>query len=446
VTNLIERDQAVLWHPYTQHQLPPLPLAISRAEGAYLFDEEGKAYLDLISSWWITVHGHAHPKIAEAIYKQALKLDQIIFAGFTHEPAVRLGEKLLQLLPTGFSKVFYSDNGAAAIEVALKMAYQYWRNRAQPERRRILAFAKGYHGDTLGCMSVGQSSMIFEQFKDLCFKVDIAPFPSTWINDQEVEFKERQALEWIEGYFLQHPAEVAALIIEPLVQATAGMRFCRPEFLRALERLAREHQVLVIYDEVMTGFSRTGATFACQKAKTKPDLICLAKSLTGGFLPLSATVCDQEMYQAFLGDDFNSALAHGHTYAGNPLGCAAALATLELLEAPATQLQIQLLEQTHQEMLPLVAALPGVSQIRYCGTIAAFRAIDQAAFGSALSHRWRDSFQAAGLILRPIGDTVYLMPPYCLSQAELVAAYEKMARIIQQLNMDKTSEHCHAFS
>jgi adenosylmethionine-8-amino-7-oxononanoate aminotransferase len=234
MTTLFERDQKTIWHPFTQHKTSPLPLPIARGEGAYLFDTAGKSYLDLISSWWVTIHGHAQPAIAKAIYEQALKLEQVIFAGFTHEPAVVLAEKLLALLPSGFSKVFYSDNGSTSVEVALKMAYQFWRNQGQP-RQRFLAFSGGYHGDTFGAMSVGQSSKYYQAFSELLFAVDFAPFPATWHGDELCAEKEKEALRWIEAYLSQYGHETAAIILEPLIQAANGMPMCRPELLRALE-------------------------------------------------------------------------------------------------------------------------------------------------------------------------------------------------------------------
>lgn len=430
---LSQRDQAAVWHPFTQHQMSSLPLAIKRGQGAYLFDQQGKAYLDLISSWWVNIHGHAHPLIAKAIYEQALRLEHVIFAGFTHEPAVVLAEKLLNLLPAGFSKVFYSDNGSTSVEVAIKMAYQYWHNQGEGQRQRFLAFSGGYHGDTFGAMAMGRSSQFFEHFSDLLFSVDHAPYPATWTGDEQIAEKENQALLWIEGYLQQYHRELAAIIIEPLIQAASGMRVCRSEFLLALEKLARSYNILIIYDEVMTGFGRSAANFACEKAGTHPDIICLAKGLTGGFLPLAVTVCQEHIYQAFLHESINHALVHGHSYTANPLGCAAALASLEILEQQATLQQIRSITATHQEMLAVLSALPGVEKTRQCGTMAAFDIAVNTTYGSKLSQAWRNIFLEHGLLIRPLGKVIYLLPPYCISQEDLRKAYMTVIDVVKKL-------------
>lgn len=429
MNTLLERDQVTIWHPFTQHQIAPLPIPITHGKGAYLFDSEGKPYLDLISSWCVNIHGHAHPAIAKAIYEQALKLEQVIFSGFTHEPAVRVAEKLLSLLPAGFTKIFYSDNGSTAVEIALKMAYQYWRNQGE-KRHRFLAFSGGYHGDTFGAMAVGKSSEFYQAFSDLLFDVDFAPYPATWEGDEQVAEKEKAALQWLETYLGRYGQETVAVIIEPLIQVTS-MQVCRPEFLQALQKLAHQYEVLVIYDEVMTGLGRTGATFACEKAKTKPDLICMAKALTGGFLPLAVTACHEKIYQAFLGEEMNQALIHGHSYSGSPLGCAAALVSLELLNSDNTRQQIQMIEAVHQQMLPQLSAMKGIEKIRYCGTMAAFDLAVKASYGSRMSQNWRERFQERGLIIRPLGQSIYLLPPYCIEEADLRRAYQDILEIIE---------------
>ncbi|MHB1947631.1 MAG: adenosylmethionine--8-amino-7-oxononanoate transaminase [Gammaproteobacteria bacterium] len=422
--NLIERDQAAIWHPYTQHQISSPPFAITRGEGAYLFDETGKRYLDLISSWWVNLHGHCHPEIVRAIHNQAQKLEHVIFGGFTHEPAVLLAEALLKLLPDDFSKVFYSDNGSTAVEVALKMAYQYWHNRGESARKRFIAFENGYHGDTFGAMSVGKRQHFFEPFSDLLFDVTLFPYPATWLDDQDVERKEQQILTQMTGYLEEFGLQTAALIIEPLVQGVAGMHTARPQFMRELERLVRSYGVLIIYDEVMTGFGRTGDFFACNKTNTSPDMICLAKGMTGGFLPLAATICKNTIYQAFLGDTFSKALAHGHSFTANPLGCAAALASLELLQKPETVMQISMIEKVHRDTLThLLQDLP-IEKSRYCGTIAAFDVSVNTEYGSDFSVKLREKFAEQGLLIRPLGNSIYLIPPYCITEHELRSAYE----------------------
>lgn len=417
---LRERDQAVIWHPFTQHQIDVEALPIVRGEGAYLFDEHGNKYLDLVSSWLVNVHGHSHPVIAKAIYEQALKLEHVIFAGFTHEPAVALAEKLIQLLPPGFSKAFYTDNGSTAVEVGIKMAYQYWRNLGEPGRKRILAFTGAYHGDTFGAMSLGKSTGFYQPFHDLLFPVDLFPLPTTWMCDRAVEAKEAQVLNQLEEFLEQYGHQTAAIIVEPLIQAVSGMQMCRPEFLRQLEKLMKTYDVLVIYDEVMTGFGRTGELFACLKAGTTPDIICLAKGITGGFLPLAVTLCQERIYEAFLGDNFHRALAHGHSYSGNPIGCAAGLASLELLLQPETQQQINMITAVNTKFL---STLPDTAKARVCGVTAAFQFNIQSGYGTGASRQISKRFLEKGLIVRPLGNLFYILPPYCITESELKQAY-----------------------
>ncbi|OGT45720.1 MAG: adenosylmethionine--8-amino-7-oxononanoate transaminase [Gammaproteobacteria bacterium RIFCSPHIGHO2_12_FULL_41_20] len=430
--SLSKRDSRVIWHPFTQHQIAPLPIPIVRGEGAYLFDIQGKRYLDLISSWWVNLYGHAHPEIARAIYQQAQRLEQVIFAGFTHEPAVELAETLLTILPPKFGKIFYSDNGSTAVEVALKMAYQYWRNQGELQRRRFIAFQGGYHGDTFGAMAVGKSSKFFDHFADCFFSVDFSPYPMTWWDDATIVQKEQAALTWLSDYLSCHASEIAALIIEPLVQGATGMRMCRPQFLQELECLAQRYQLLVIYDEVMTGFGRTGEFFACQKAKTFPDIICLAKGLTGGFLPLAVTVCREFIYQAFLREDFQGALAHSHSFTANPLGCAAGLASMRLLQDNYTSQQLKMIETVHQESLWQLVTRGLIEKPRYCGTIAAFALSQSIDYGSLHSQHWQSRFMEQGLLVRPLGNVIYLMPPYCIREEDLRAAYATIETVIKR--------------
>lgn len=427
---LLERDRAAVWHPYTQHQGSSLQ-AITRGAGAYLFGDQGQRYLDLTCSWWVNLHGHSHPDIAKAIYEQALQLEHVIFSGFTHQPAVQLAEQLLQLLPASLTKIFYSDNGSTAIEVALKMAYQYWRNQGQMQRQRFLAFDGGYHGDTFGAMSVGKKSGFFSQFEDLFFSVDTFAYPTTWINDSQAEEKEQHVLTTLETYLQQHHVEIAALIIEPLVQGASGMRMCTTRFLKQLETLVRSYGILIIYDEVMTGFGRTGADFACQKAQTTPDIICLAKGLTGGFLPLAVTACQEKIYQAFLGDSVGQAFMHGHSYTGNPLGCAAGLASLTLLKDVKTRAQIQIIENIHQEMLSQLLESDSIEKPRYCGTVAAFNLKQAIEYGSKINVQLHKNFLKKGLLLRPLANVFYFMPPYCVTEPELRNAYQIVIQELQ---------------
>jgi adenosylmethionine---8-amino-7-oxononanoate aminotransferase len=426
------RDQALVWHPFTQAQTADLPLAMVRGEGAYLYDEEGHAYLDLISSWWVNLHGHGHPKIAKAIYEQALKLEHIIFAGFTHMPAVALCEALRLHLPASLTRFFFSDNGSTAVEIALKMAYQFWRNKGQEQRYRFLSFEGAYHGDTFGAMAVGKGSGFHDHFQKLFFEVDTIPYPSTWIEDEEVETKEAAALQHLKNLLLTYADSTVALIIEPLIQGSSGMRLCRPQFLRDVIDLVRDHNILIIFDEVMTGFGRTGTLLAAEQVARNPDIICLSKGLTGGFLPLSLTVTQDHIYEAFLGATFDKAFSHGHSYTANPLGCAAALASLEILVSPSTQNQICQIGKIHAERLALLSqSLPNTTSYRQLGTIAAFEVTNATAqYGHISGQLLRQYFMEKGLLLRPLGNVVYLLPPYCISSQDLHRAYDGIEHIL----------------
>ena len=305
-------------------------LKVKRGNGAYLELEDGRRLVDCISSWWVTLHGHAQPEIARAIYEQAQVLEQVIFAGFTHQPAEDLADALLQRLPENLKHIFFSDNGSTAVEVSLKMAFQYWRNRGE-KRSKFMAFEGGYHGDTVGAMSIGRGSPFWNKFEPLLFSIDVVPYPATFEADPSVEEKEQLSLGAIENLLRNNAGDYAAICIEPLVQGAAGMRCCRPEFLQALRKLASKHDVLLIFDEVMTGFGRTGDFFASTKSGVAPDLICLSKGITGGFLPLSVTVCSSEIFERFLSSESDKTFYHGHSYTANPIACAAAVCSWRLL-------------------------------------------------------------------------------------------------------------------
>ena len=431
--DLIARDGCHVWHPFTQEQTAPSVTAIASARGATLYGYDGKTYLDLISSWWVTTHGHAHPKIAQAIAQQARTLEQVLFAGFTHAPAVDLATALVEKLPQGLDRVFFSDNGSTSVEVALKMARQYWFNQGK-ERLRFLAFKGGYHGDTVGAMSAGHSSGFFSPFRSMLFSVDFLPFPATWEGDTEVELREVAALQALDNYLQQHAGECAAFLLEPLVQGAAGMRMCRPVFLKKLAARLKKSAVLLVFDEVMTGFGRTGTLFACEKAQTTPDIICLSKGLTGGFMPMSVTVCSEDIYAAFLGNTFDKAFAHGHSFTANPLGCAAGLASLALFAEENTLEHIAAIETIHQQRLLALAGHPRVLYPRIMGSIAALdiKATD-AGYASRIGLFLRKFFLDRGFLLRPLGNAVYLLPPYCISATELHQAWDCLEAALQQL-------------
>ncbi|MFN8694079.1 MAG: adenosylmethionine--8-amino-7-oxononanoate transaminase [Holosporales bacterium] len=412
--SLSTRDEKSIWHPFTQHHTSAPPLPIARAEGAYLYTQSGERLLDCISSWWTCLHGHCHPDIVAAIAQQAATLDHVLFAGHTHTPAVELAEGLLSAAP-GFGKVFYSDNGSTAVEVALKIALHYWQNIGQPQRTRLAALEHGYHGDTFGAMAAGRGSGFFYSYSAVLPRVDILS-PET---------------PAIEAYFQEHGADVAGFLLEPLVQGAGGMRMYAPSIVDAWCAAARKAGALVLMDEVMTGFGRTGTLFAHQQLSHTPDVLCLSKGITGGMLPLSVTMTTEAVFQAFLGESFSRALAHGHSYTANPIACAAALASLRLFESGAPQRGMATIAATHTRCLPLLcAAVPGLTNPRQTGTIAAVDLPGDAVYGGAQSQAVRLACYKAGLLLRPMGKVLYFMPPYCVTSAELEQAYTTLAEIL----------------
>jgi len=423
-----------IWHPSTQMKSSPPPLKVVKGQGVILELEDGRQILDCISSWWVTIHGHSHPALANALYQQAQQLEHVIFAGFTHEPAEQLARKLLNHLPKSLTRVFFSDNGSTAVEVALKMAYQYWYNQGETQRTSFIGFEGGYHGDTLGAMSVGGSTSWWQTFQPLMFSIDVVPFPATFDRDPNVEAHEVQSLETITRLLKQNPDRYAGIFIEPLVQAAAGMRLCRPQFLQELESLAHSFDVLLIYDEVMTGFGRTGEFFACLKSTTAPDILCLSKGLSGGCLPLAVTLATEDIYRAFYSDDIHKAFLHGHSYTGNPLACATGVASLELLEQNPESFRA--MEHQHRYYLEKwLADHPKVEQLRTCGTIAAMevRTEDQSSYFNAIGPTLRSCFLEEGFLLRPLGNTVYIMPPYCITPNQLESIYQAIRRVLDTL-------------
>lgn len=420
-----------VWFPFTTIEGMPTPLTVVGARGSRIFLQDGRSVIDCISSWWVNLFGHAHPRIADAIHGQALELEHVIFAGFTHEPAERLAAALANMLPDALERVFFSDDGSTSVEVALKMAYQYWANRGE-HRPTFLAFEGAYHGDTFGAMAVGAESAFTGVFGDLLFAVERMPFPDTWIGDETVEEREAAVLDRLRARLAVPERPVAAVIAEPLVQGAGGMRMCRDEFLRQLRAVTEEAGALLILDEVMTGFGRTGARFACERAGVEPDLVCLSKGITGGFLPLAVTVASARVYEAFVSRDAAKTFWHGHSYTANPLGCAAALASLELLVEH--EPVFRGMEAHHRGFLerldPELTARP-----RACGTIAAFdlRTDGPGGYfdgvGDLIKRRTLDK----GLLLRPLGNTIYFMPPYSLTDAERTAMYDGTIELVEEV-------------
>jgi adenosylmethionine-8-amino-7-oxononanoate aminotransferase len=413
--SLSERDQRVIWHPYTQHQHSGLPIPIVRGEAALLFDESGNAYIDAISSWWVNIHGHAHPHIAAAVYRQAQELEHVIFTGFTHEPAVQLAERLLKILPGNFEKMFYSDNGSTAVEVSLKMAIQYWINREQPKKNKILAFRHAYHGDTFGAMSVSGRSLFTEAFGDFLFDVLFIDTP------------DENNLEELNGFIRSHAEEIACFIYEPLLQAAGGMRVYPAAGLNALLKTVHENNILCIADEVLTGFGRTGAFFAGEFLSHPADIICLSKGITGGTMALGATACTAEIFNAFLSENSSRTFFHGHSYTANPIACAAGLASLDLLQKKTCMDQIQVItEKNKLFMKERLSRLESAEVLnpRVIGTVLAFELYNsQHEYASGLGSLIRQEALKQGIFLRPLGNTIYIMPPYCITDAQLEKVY-----------------------
>jgi adenosylmethionine---8-amino-7-oxononanoate aminotransferase len=419
---LVERDRTVIWHPYTQAKLAADPLPIVRGEGAWLFDEAGNGYIDAISNWWVTIHGHAHPYLAGKVAEQARQLEQVIFAGFTHEPAVRLAERLLDILPGNLSKVFYSDNGSTAVEVAVKMAIQFWENKGE-RRRKILALSNSYHGDTFGSMSVSDRGTFTKAFEDYLFEVefvDVGPVSTTL-----------DSSDWVAALRLRS-GSAACFIYEPLVQGAGGMKMYEAEKLNAMLKVCKENGVICIADEVMTGFGRTGKLFASEFIDAKPDIVCLSKGLTGGMMAMGATACTQEIYNAFLSDDRSKTFFHGHSYTANPIACAAANASLDLLLTNECMQNIERITDQHKKFAARLQGFSSVKNIRQCGTIIAFEVETNGAEGylNNISSVIHQKALQRGVLLRPLGNTVYLMPPYCITEEELEKVNECVLKVI----------------
>jgi adenosylmethionine-8-amino-7-oxononanoate aminotransferase len=375
------------------------------AQGAWLSFEDGHRAVDGISSWWVNTHGHAHPKIAEAIAQQARTFDQVILADFSHAPAAQLTEKLQGFWPGGLRRTFFSDNGSTSVEVALKMVLQAQHNWGQAQRRRFVAFTGAYHGDTVGAMSVGERGVFNEPFWSLWFDCTILPYDDA---------------DAFEAYMEEHGDTVAGVIMEPLVQGAAGMVFSSTEFLRRSAEATRRAGALLILDEVMTGWGRTGTMFACEQAAVVPDVIAASKGITGGTLPLGLTACTDVVYAAFLGDTKTEAFLHGHSYTGNPIACAAALAALSLYEEEGTMARIAGMADQYAQARPAFAAIDGVENLRHRGSIFAFElSSEMGGYLDPIGRRVSDRTFPMGLYSRPLGNTLYLMPPYCLTSDEL---------------------------
>lgn len=416
--NWIEKDRELIWHPFTPQKQSPEPIFIESGKGSWLFDEKGNKYLDAISSWWVNLHGHSHPYIAEKLYQQALALEHIIFAGFTHQPAITLADRLLPLLPGDFSRIFYSDNGSTSTEVALKMALQYWWNKgttesedSPPPRRTILAFNNSYHGDTFGAMSVSDRSVFTRPFHDLLFEVCFIDTPTSGNGEELDNLLEKEG------------QRIAAFIYEPVVQGAGGIKLMDPGLLNTVLEKVKARGIICIADEVMTGFGRTGRLFASDYMEQKPDIICLSKGLTGGVMPLGVTACTKKIYEAYLSDDRKKTFFHGHSFTANPLACTAAIASLELLLEPAAREGIDsickmnlVFEERLKEKYQSRAV---IKNTRVSGTILAFEInTGEDVYLNEISRIVTAKALEKGVYLRPLGNTVYFMPPYCITENE----------------------------
>jgi adenosylmethionine-8-amino-7-oxononanoate aminotransferase len=404
-------------------KLWPEAIAVERGEGSYLIDEDDNKFIDAISSWWVTLHGHSHPYIAQKVSEQLNTLEHSIFAGFTHEPAVELAERLLAILPGGQKKIFYSDNGSTAVEVALKMSLQYWNNRGK-SKKKFIALEGAYHGDTFGAMSVSGRSLFTQAFDDKLFEVEFISFPTEDGNESIAQLET-----------LLQKNDIAAFIVEPLIQGTAGMRNYSAEVLEQYFSLCKKHDTLIIADEVMTGFGRTGKLFACDNITTAPDMVCLSKGLTGGTMPFGITACGLHIFDAFYDDDRTKTLYHGHSYTANPIACAASLASLDLLLKDDCTKARARIEAEHTTFANQVRGHEKIKDIRIQGTIIAIEL--NTGNETSYTNEQRDFlyrfFIERKILLRPLGNIIYLLPPYCISTQDLHYIYNAIEELLATL-------------
>ncbi len=414
MNDLVERDLDKIWHPYTQMKTAAKPIPIVKGEGTYLYTADGEKLIDAVSSWWVTIHGHSHPYIAQKAFEQLQQLEHVIFAGFTHPQAVKLAENLLSIIPNNQKKIFYSDNGSTAVEVALKMCLQYWFNKGD-ERQKILAFKNAYHGDTFGAMAVSGRSAWTKPFDSLLFDVEFIDLPT---NENIAGLKSRIS---------DLKSSLACFIFEPLILGSGGMLMYNASLLNELMTHCRKENVLTIADEVMTGFGRTGKLFAMDYVETQPDIMCFSKGLTGGTMALGVTSCTEDIYQAFLSDDKMKTLFHGHSFTANPIACAVANASFDLITKPETLINIQRIQQKHQTFKQEVENHPKLKNVRQLGTIIAFEWNTEAtSYFSNIRDQLYNFFLQQGIILRPLGNILYILPPYCISDEDLDYIYAKI--------------------
>lgn len=419
--NLIERDLKTIWHPYTQMKTASAPIPIIKGEGLYLIDEQGNKYMDVVASWWVNIHGHSHPYIAQKVAQQLHTLEHVIFAGFTHPSAVELAERLLAIIPENQQKIFYSDNGSTAVEVALKMAFQYWHNSGI-SKKKVLAFNNSYHGDTFGAMSVSARSAFTNAFESLLFDVEYIDLPT------------KENLSDIKSHISNLNGQISSFIFEPLVQGAGGMIMYEAEPLDELIRFCKEQEILVIADEVMTGFGRTGKMFASNYLTEQPDMMCFSKGLTGGTMPLGITSCTQAIYDRFLSDDKLKTLFHGHSFTANPVACAASLASMDLLLQNQTIEQIEMISMKHEAFKNKFKGHPKLVDIRQRGTILAmeWNYGNSTSYFNEVRDKLYNFFLENKIIMRPMGNVLYLLPPYCITSNELDFVYSKIEEALER--------------
>lgn len=425
MSTLTQRDKQVIWHPYTQEKTAAPPLPIVRGEGPYLIDENEKRYLDAVASWWVNLHGHSHPYIAEKVHAQLLTLEHVIFAGFTHPPAVRLAERLLTHLPDQQARIFYSDNGSTAVEIGIKMARQYFYNQGK-KRSKLVAFTEAFHGETFGAMAASGDHDFNRAFHDDLFEVWRIPAP---VDKQRT----KEALTQLEHHL--QTGEVYAFLFEPLILGAGGMLMYTPEVLDQLIALCHHYDVLCIADEVMTGFGRTGTTFASNQLQEQPDIMAMSKGLTGGTLPLAITTCSEKIFAAFWSEDKLKAFFHGHSYTANPVGCAAALASLDLLERASTQASIQRIVKQHAAFRAKIIAHPALRRVQQTGTIIAmeFATPEGTSYFNNLRDKLYYFFLERGILLRPLGNVIYILPPYCMTEEQLEEVYLAIEECLEMI-------------
>ncbi|MFN3403043.1 MAG: adenosylmethionine--8-amino-7-oxononanoate transaminase [Cytophagaceae bacterium] len=417
-------DKHHIWHPYSPISHPKENIEVERAQGAYIYAKDGRRFIDAISSWWVNLHGHSHPYIAEKIYEQALKAEHVIFAGFTHEPALKISYRLLQLFPY-LKRVFFSDNGSTAVEVALKMSLQYWQLQNKP-RKKIIALEGAFHGDTFGAMAVSERGIFTNVFSDLLFDVSFIPFPSKQNEEASILRLEEELKS----------GEAACFIYEPLLQGAAGMRCYSPEVLDKMIALCNSYGTLCIADEIFTGFGRTGKNFASDYLSNKPDLVCLSKGLTGGTMPMSITICSEKVEKPFLYKEGSVNLFyHGHSFTGNPLACAAANASLDLLLEENCQKRIKNIEESHKSFLNKILPDKKILRAESLGVMLAIelKTLEKTGYLNSIKEFLTNFFLNKGILIRPLGNVIYFLPPYNIEEQDIYYIYNAIEELLEEI-------------